>query len=399
MHLNRRTFATGIASTAGLRAAPGAWAQSTPNAIPDATPVSDDLETQLMAVLEERGVPGAVVAMQTAETSEPTIYELGSANAETNEPVSADMHFRIGSVTKPFVATVVLQLVDEEHLSLDDTIADVYPNLNVANTDIITIRHLLTMRSGLPQVTDSPEEIVGILREPTTEVTFDDIVDIVTSMPARFKPDEKWEYNNLNFQILGEIINLVTGETWDANVDTRILQPLGLTNTLMTDVPEMPTPFAHGYGYDGESPMVFPDTTTATEVTASGDASPVAKPELVDVTLFNPTIAGAAGGMISTVTDQLIWAQNLAVGALLSPEMHAAQIDGRSIGNDNPMEYGLGVMGHDGMIGHYGDVNGYQAGVMAAPDGSLSIAIASNAMPALGDAKTTMELMAAILDQ
>lgn len=388
MHLNRRTFATGIASTAGLLVAPGALAESAPNATPGATPVSGDLESRLLAALKEYGVPGAVVAVQTAQNLEPTIYELGVANIQSNEPVSADMHFRIGSVTKTFTATVVLQLVDEGTLALDDTISDVLPDLQVANAEIITVRHLLGMLSGLPQLLETPEA-QEMMTDPTTELTFDEIASIGTSLPAQNDPGIEWDYNNLNYQILGEMVHTITGEPWDANLSRRILQPMEMSSTGFPTTPEMPEPFAHGYGYVSSEPIEaspVPSTPLATVSTPETADTPI------DMTAFHPSIAGASGGMVSTVTDLLSWASVFASGELLTSETYATQLDGIPAGAYEGALYGLGAIIIDGLIGHVGGINGYQGASFALADRSLAIAILTNANPTPGPADPVMNL-------
>lgn len=367
MSLNRRTFAAGAATSLATLSSSRTFGQTTPNA----TPVSSELESKLAAVMAQNGVTGAVFAHQTAGADQPTFYELGIADLETGAPIAADMHFRIASITKTFVATVILQLISEGSLAFDDTIADILPTMDVAGADQVTVHHLLSMRSGLPQLIDSPDAML-MMMYPTVEVSFQDLIDAVAGMPARFDPDAMWDYNNLNFNILGEMINMVTGQTWDANVDARIAKPLSLRSTSMTNSPEMPSPFAHGYGF------------SVGAASPGAAASPVAEDkatQLLDMTLFNPTIAGAAGGLISTVADQLTWVRSLAAGSLLTEEMHAAQIDTQPIGMGSPVKYGLGVLELDGLYGHNGAINGYQSASLSSPDGSLSGAVLTNTNP------------------
>lgn len=385
MQFTRRTFTASAAASAGVLVTQKALAQSTP----DATPIASDLESRLLGLLTEYGVPGAVIGAILPDSSDPVVLELGVANLETGEPIRADMHFRIASVTKTYVATVVLQLVDEGLISLDDTISSILPDLQIKNADVVTVRNLLSMRSGLPQLTDSPEYVEQYMLTPTEEAHFAEYSLLMADLPARSEPDTGFEYNNFNFNVLGEMIEVVTGAPWDANVQTRILDPLGLTTTHMATTPDMPTPFATGYGYTnqdvlaelrGESPAATPVIDLATPIP---DTSPVASNEPEDLTLFNPTIAGAAGGLISTVADQLVWVQALGSGDLLSPELHAEQLDAYPLDETGQVGYGLGLLDIGGVIGHNGAINGYQAVVITAPDFGIHIAVLTNAHPTI----------------
>lgn len=397
MHFTRRTFTAGVAASAGLLATHSSLAQSTPGA----TPVANDIEARILALMDEFGVPGAVIGAVFPDSPEPVFMELGVANIEANTPISADMNFRIASVTKTYVATVVLQLVDEDSISLDDTIGSILPDLDVANADVVTVRNLLSMRSGLPQLTDSPEYVDTYLTNFEANVSFSDYAPMMAGIPAHSEPDTAFEYNNFNFNILGEMIEVVTGESWHANVQSRISDQLGLSNTRMLTVPEMPEPYANGYGHVNQAlpeemvPEGLAAATPAADV-STPVGSPIASPETdgapLDLTLFNPTIAGAAGGLISTVSDQLIWAQALSSGEFISADLHAEQIDSYPTDESGAVGYGLGILDIGQMYGHNGAINGYQSVVISSPEFGIHIAVLTNAHPTIGfaDAATTI---------
>ena len=400
MHMNRRTFSAGTLATAASLPAVRAMAQSTPEASPVASPMAD-LESRMLEIMESYGVPGAVVAM-SMPGSEPLLLELGVANLETQEPISADMHFRIASVTKTFVATVVMQLVDEGLLSLESTISEVLPDLAIVNADIVTVRNLLQMRSGLPMAMANPEFTEQFLMDPTAVVTIDQIFGLVADTPATAEPDTVWEYNNLNYDILGEMIHTVTGVSWHENVAQRISGPLGLSNTLMSDVAELPAPATSGYGYlDQEVPEELVSATPEAMATPIAEASPAVTPVneggAYDLSLFNPTIAGAAGGLISTIRDQLTWAKALTTGELISEKMYSQQTEGLPLGDGQPIGYGFGIIDLDGFYFHNGAINGFQSAVGGMPEIGLTIAVLTNCHPIIGMGDAATEMMAAAL--
>lgn len=399
MQMTRRTF-TG--SAAAMTAMAGVTQIAGAQATPEATPVGSGMESRVASILENYGVPGAVIGISSPELPEPELIAIGIANLETGAPISTEMHFRIASVTKTYVATVVLQLVDEGLVLLDDTIATILPDLTIANADIVTVRNLLNMRSGLPQLQDSPE-LVSLTSDFTLPVTFEQYAEELIHLPAHAEPDTEFEYNNFNYDILGEITLTITGETWDANVSSRILEPIGLSSTLMTDTPDMPAPFANGYGYlDQEFPTESsPATPEATPVldmaTPTAGFTPVTEGGPYDLTAFNPTIAGAAGGLISTVGDQLVWAQALATGELLSPESYAAQTDVLPADPGGQVGYGLGLLSIGGLLGHNGAINGYQSAVVSAPELGINIVVLTNAHPTIGFGDVPFEIVATLL--
>ena len=397
MQITRRTFAA-TSLLAGFTPLAHAYAQATP----EATPAPSEMQQRVQAVLNTYGVPGAVVAVTTPFSESAEVRTFGMANVQTQEPILRDMHFRIASVTKTFVSTVVLQLVDERLLMLDDVIADILPDLQVPQADRVTVRNLLNMRSGLPQLADNPDYVEIILLRPEGEMTVDQIFALVANLPARAEPDTVFEYNNLNFDILGEMIRTVTGTPWYEHVQQRICEPLGLANTMMITTPNMPVPYARGYGYlDQDLSLNAAATAVASPVTDMATpaitATPVNDAGLYDLTAFNPTIAGAAGGLISTIADQMVWANALGTGELLSKEMHTAQITALPMAEGSSIGYGLGIININGLIAHNGGINGYQSVIASLPELGVTLAVLTNANPTLGNGDAAFEIAATLL--
>jgi len=147
------------------------------------------------------------------------------ATAGSRRP-KVDQRFRIGSVTKTFTATVVLQLVEEGKLRLDRALADYLPGV-VPRGDEITIRHLLQHRSGLANYTDYPSWRAP--RSPSRQPI--DILRFAGSKPLAFKPGSQVRYSNTNYIALGLVIEKVTGRTYAEELEQRIFRPLGLEHT------------------------------------------------------------------------------------------------------------------------------------------------------------------------
>ncbi|HWH01875.1 MAG TPA: serine hydrolase domain-containing protein [Pilimelia sp.] len=259
----------------------------------------------------------------------------GPARLDRPGPAPVDGRFRIGSVTKTFVATVVLQLVAERRLRLEDPVQRWLPG-TVPNGRNITLRHLLNHTSGLFNYTDvlvsDPDEF---LRNRMRTWTPQQLVAMATAHPPLFEPGARWSYSNTNYVLLGLVVERATGRPYGAEVQRRILRPLGLRDT---SVP-------------GRFPLITGPHARAYAPTADGP---------LDVTRLNPSMAYAAGEMISSTADLNRFTSALLGGRLLPP----AQL--RQMTRPVPgAGYGLGlqhvvtacgttVYGHTGGIPNYG---------------------------------------------
>jgi D-alanyl-D-alanine carboxypeptidase len=307
---------------------------------PFAQDVQDKLNNAVDAKMAEFGVPGAIVGVWIPGKGE-WISCKGKANITTGAAPSVYDHVRIASITKTFTATVILQLADEKRLQLSDTL-DMYDlGVTVPNRDKITIRNLLNMTSGLFNFTADNEKFWGkFLADPTAAWTPKQLVDISIAHGAVSPPGQGYDYNNTNYVLLGMIIEKVTGNTAGAEITSRIIEPLGLQNTKFPTTTEMPAPYMNGY---------MPDST-------AGDDT--GGPAVIDMSVETPTAFYTAGGMISDLMDVKTWLNTLATGMLLSPEMHKEQL---TFTSPNTPSYGLGVMNGGILIGHSGEITGYNS--------------------------------------
>ncbi|MFJ9950101.1 serine hydrolase domain-containing protein [Kitasatospora sp. NPDC091207] len=287
----------------------------------------------------------------------------GTADFATGAPASADGRFRIGSVTKTFVATVALQLVAEHRIGLDDPVETRLPGV-VPNGRQITVRQLLNHTSGLFNYTEdasfSFEEDPVALRQWLDTGRWRsyaprELVDLAAAHPPYFAPGQGWHYSNTNYIVVGMLIERITGRSWADEVQRRIIRPLGLTGTSMPlNSASVPGPHAHGY-------YKLPD----------GPA---------DVTLLNPSMAGSAGAGISTTTDLTRFISALLGGRLLAPAELAEMK--RTTPQSGSNEYGLGLQRTPTACGEYwghgGGIPGYTTLMYGAPDGRRQFAASVN---------------------
>jgi D-alanyl-D-alanine carboxypeptidase len=186
------------------------------------------LQQQLDGVVEA-GAPGVVGLARTGERTWQGASGLGDLRA--NRPARAGDRFRVGSMTKSFVAALVLQLVGEGRLSLDDNLERWLPGL-VPSGERITVRQLLNHTSGLYNYSDD-------LPEPPRRFRPRELVAIATGHKPLFTPGTQFSYSNTNYILAGLLVERVTGQPLDDQLEQRIFQPLGLDHT------ELPTPSGH----------------------------------------------------------------------------------------------------------------------------------------------------------
>lgn len=344
----RALLVSTIASSAAVTIGAGVSARQTPIAVPD--------DAALRAIVDNfvatTDTPGAMAAVWSGDGI-PWLYAAGVSDIETQTPLSTSDAVRIASNTKTFVATVVLQLVDEGMLSLDDVVSTWIPD--VPNGDIATIRNLLGMTSGIFNWFEEPGIEAAWVADPLIPWTPEEAIDIAREHPPYFAPGEGFHYTETNYFLLGLIAEAVTGTSINDLITDRLLTPNGLTRTSFPTTPDMPKPFSRGY---------LPDET--------GGA-------MIDFTSSNPDFPWTAGAMISTLEDMLAWARLLANGDLISPDMQAQRLELTVLATDPYLVgYGLGIFSMAGYWGHNGGINGYSTFMVHNPETNTTIVAATN---------------------
>lgn len=318
-------------------------------------PVAGEQKAFELAVTEawkQTKLPGAVVAVYRPGKP-PLVVALGHADADKRTPMTADCHFRIASLSKVFVGTAVLTLVDEGKVSADDTI-DKYVE-GVPNGDKVTLRHLATHRAGVFNLIESRTMKAKFSADPEKWWPEDELLGVVLKAPAYFEPGAKHHYSNAHTVLLAKVLEKVTGKPWRDEVAARVFKPLGLTSTTVATDNRLPAPFARGYALGGEKTPFF----------VRGDVRH-------DVTATSPSWWGAAGSLISTAADLRKAAKPLATGALLK-EKGKKELLAWTTADQPGFEYGFHIEKVDGMIGHDGDVPGYQTAMYYLPEHDATV--------------------------
>ncbi|AGB23672.1 penicillin-binding protein, beta-lactamase class C [Mycobacterium sp. JS623] len=327
-----------------------------PPATPETTkPIDDAIAKRLDAAVNQAmtaaGVPGAIVGIWGPDGD--YVRAFGVADKTTRAPMKADFYSRIGSVTKTFTVTAILQLADQGKLGLDDSIAEFIDGVPLG--DRITLRQLARMQSGLVNYTATPEFQKAMFADPRRPFTPHELIDFAFTQPNKFPPGDGFEYCNTNTVLLGMVVQKVSGQPLNSYIQDHILAPLGMSHTSFPTTNAFPDPHAQGY----------------TKQTADGKEAVA--------TDWDPSWAWAAGAMISTLDDMRIWASALAIGKLLTPQMQEQRL--QTVGSPGmpPQDgYGLGIFNLGGWIGHNGSLPGYQAVVVYLPQKQTSLVILTN---------------------
>ncbi|MFD7862388.1 serine hydrolase domain-containing protein [Streptomyces sp. NPDC057682] len=321
---------------------------------------ADPLRNEVDAV-HRTGVVG--VSAEVASRDGWHIARAGTSAKGSNSPMPRNGRFRVGSVTKTFTATVILQLVGEGRIALDDTVEHWLPGAVHGNGNdgrLITVRQLLQHTSGVPDaLPDIPAltDPAGYRAQRFRTYTPPELVALAMRRPPTFPPGEGWAYSNTNYVLAAMIIERVTGRPWDHEVAERIIRPLGMHGT------SIPGTSASVSGPHARSYSTFGDATGPT----------------IDVTTLNTTMATGSGSIISTTHDLSRFYSALLNGRLMA----SAQFDDMTTTVPAPalgVRYGLGIGSiplscGGAYFGHPGELLGYRTWIGITPDGSRTAVV------------------------
>ncbi len=313
----------------------------------------DDLLNELLDFYVADQDPSVVIYMRYGNDS--AIAVRGLANLDNTIPAQTTDLYRIGSVTKPLVATVMLQLVDEGTLSLDDPIADylIGDVVNrIENADVATIRQMLQMTSGIFSYTDSDRFEDATFDNPSYSWTAIETVAFAYNEPSYFEVGRDYYYSNTNYNLAQMIIESVTGNSLADELQTRIFEPLGMDTCYL----ETPDVFAQnivrGYSlYD----------------------------EFEDITEINDGVGLGDGGIVCTAEDLAKFPTGL-IYDLLTDETLDKMLS--TVDDGDGGFYGLGI-GYDEtefgmMLSHDGATSGFQSTMQYLPDEDLVVVVLTN---------------------
>ena len=335
--------------------------------------LASELQLALEDVVEspDATFPGALLYVSNPELGTWTLAA-GLGDIETASPMRPDDKFRVGSIMKPFISVVTLQLVEEGRFSLDDLLPDVLPEAIVArlpDADKITVRMLLSHRSGLAEYV--PALYAELAANPAKVYDVEEFLDIAAAQEPFFAPGEGYTYSNTNFNLLELVIEEATGRPWRVEVRERVIEPLNLENTLLPEPGDSSIPGNHARGYIAGEMVGMPG-------------------QLLDYTEVDGSFVGGPGGasLVSTTSDLARFMDALMAGELFQNEETLAEMvafnDAPDMGGQ--VGYGLGLMkavlpGGNEFFGHAGGAPGYFSTVGYIPVGDITLVMSSNVFP------------------
>jgi D-alanyl-D-alanine carboxypeptidase len=341
------------------------------NNIPTGPQLTDTQEAlvELLDTLPAKyGVPGISFGMINDDGST-WAYATGYSHLNPlTEMVPEDL-LKLGSVSKTFTATVLLQLIDEGEFDLMDDVRPLLPDSIAAlippcTTDsVLTIKRLLSHRTGILNYVHSYDFAMSYVMNPHQTFTDSQLLGFVGDT-LQFEPGVAYEYSNSNYIILSTLAEHVTGSTFGDLLQTRVFDPLNLDNTYYpladTELPEGIVDGYYDFGGDG--------------VLSESDL----------ITYNSPSAAAAAGAIVSSIPDLLLYLPILVNGDLISAELLTARKTDYSEFDYEGVHYGygLGLAHQDDMAwGHQGGIDGYNSIINMLDNGMGFVVIVNGQSP------------------
>lgn len=321
-----------------------------------------DERPRLVEQVVDAGAPGVLV--QVRDRGKTRTIVLGVAQDAPRRLVRAGDRFRIGSVTKTFVATVVLQLVAEGRIELGDTVDEWLPGL-VPDGEEITVRQLLAHRSGLFDYVEDESVFAPYEQDPRHAWSPRALVELAVAHPSPLRPGERYAYSSTNYLLLELIVERASGTSLEHQLETRIVEPLGLEGTSFE--PGV-VPGAHIHGH---RPPSHQGIVTGPPRDTSGEAA---------------SWAWGAAAIVSTTDDLRRFFRALLRGRLLA----AAQLrDMETLVPAGSLRYGLGLAVFPTPCGdawgHTGNAQGTITVAWNTRDASRQVIVVVNTYPLTGE--------------
>ncbi len=332
------------------------------------TASADEYQNLLNEWCNEHQLTSAVLSIANLKTGKIDDYTSGNIGLGSAPPVTSNSLYGVGSITKSFIAAIVLQLQQQGKLNIDEPIGNYFPEY--PRWKNITIRELLNMTSGITNYLQLPLYQKLITQDKSKAVNPKIFIDSAYAAPDQFAPGKSWGYSNTNYLLLGEIIEKVTHQSVQRVLQNQLFKPIGLSHTYYSDTfypKSVTSQMAHAY-YDNQ-----------------------------DVTDFNASLPSSAGAMLMNSHDLIKWVDALFVSnEVLSQqgikELTTTVKEWTLTGPDNQKiqsYYGLGVRSINtkcGAIWYYaGAIIGYTSAFMWLPQEDKIIAVQAASWPGTDD--------------
>jgi len=305
---------------------------------------ADKVDDYVKAEMQKQRIPGLSLAV-VKEGKVIKAEGYGLANVEQNIPARPETVYKIGSVSKQFIATGIMLLVQDGKISLDDKVGK-YLDGTPESWNGITVRHLLTHTSGIVRE--------GPAFDPFKDQKDIDVIKSAYQSPLRFATGEKYEYCNVGYFSLAEIISRISGKSWGEFMNERVFAPLGMTATRPTSFSAIVPNRADGYEWKNDKMQ-----------------------NAVEYIALRPS-----GAFLSTVLDLAKWDAALYTDAILKRATREQMWTPVKLNSGAAHPYGLGwqliPLGNHRQIHHGGSLPGFRSHFSRLPDDNLSIIVLTN---------------------
>jgi D-alanyl-D-alanine carboxypeptidase len=322
------------------------------------------VDAVVQAAMQQQSIPGMTVALAKQGTLL-YVQGYGVSDLSTRQATGPGVIFEIGSITKQFTATLIMKLQEQGQLHVDDSIVAYLPEYNFPPA--ITLRMMLTHTSGLADFTNFPQ-LGDWVKHGVSEPT---VLTAVSQAPLQFQPGTQYAYSNSNFFALGTIIEKISGQSYETNLEQYIFNPLGLMNTYYA----LPSAGQSATGY-----------------TNNGSG-------LVPAFLWDRSAAFAAGALSSNVSDLVTWDNALMNGQVVSPASFRAMTTSNGFATPDGGSYGFGLalatFNNRPVIWHDGQIGGFTAENAVFLDSGFVVVVLTNDQDADTDA-VVLKIMAAV---
>ena len=309
------------------------------------------IDADLAVLLGRNHTQGATIAIIRNGS---TLYTrgYGLSDVARSLPASIHTHYEIGSITKQFTAAAIIKCKEAGKVSLDATLATYLPSLPHAGE--VTVRQLLTHSSGYEDYTDVP----NFYTLASTPATFNQLVSTVVSRPLAFLPGTQFGYSNTNYLLLGRVVEVASGLTWESFVKQNLFVPAGMTESATLAEESQLDDMARGYVY------------------VNG--------RVTESKLLSESWVSSAGGIVSTVEDLKKWGDALVSGQIISSANYGllATAAKLSDGTDSGYGFGLRIDRFEGQlrVWHGGNTSGYDGNDQFFPAQNLRIIVLTNTL-------------------
>ena len=317
---------------------------------PSADPSQTAIDALVRQQMDEQRIPGLSLAV-TVDNELVFTKGYGLANVELRSPALAESMYEVASLTKQFTAMAILLLNDDHKLGLDDLLSRYFPEAPPAWSKI-TIRHLLTHTSGIPDYDDAGHPL-----DPRRDYTEDELLKSAADLPLKFQPGVRWSYSNTGYVILGILVGRLSGEPYGDFLRDRIFSRLHMGSTRLNADDDI-IPF-RASGYELEDGRLRNQEYLSGTLGATGD-----------------------GGLVSSVVDLAKWEAGIQSGALVPPALWKEVFTPVTLNSGKTFPYGFGWFireqsGHP-FYEHSGHLGGFASHILRFPRARVSVIVLAN---------------------